>query len=285
MPGSGAWPIRVDHAAEMRTALGEELSDQVPPDETMLSILWVPMDPKAPREGTMWRRTRGDQVLAITERRLLSGATAAGVGESRWVAVPYEHVLSWAITVSLLYGRLDVYGHDGERSVTAAFEFNTVGLSLVEGALAPLERTTLGQARGRRAGWPRLPDVGHVPVKFSSLLARALLPTEEVCAMHFEPAVVRRVWGFRRLIRPAQLLAATDLRTVLIRDEKQVKPGYGYCQLTVPCRWAKDFELVETDGTLALVLRSLPSAFRVEAHTDHRRELERALAAISARGR
>ena len=279
MAGSGAWPVRVHRLSEMASGLALELAAQLRRDEDPLSIVYVPADPRMPASGSMRARTRGDQALVLTPRRLLAGAEAVDPDQPHWCSFPYESIIAWSVTESLLYGCFEVAARAEGRLARAAFEFNTVGRVLVEEALAPLDRAVLGQSRRPGAGWPPPRDIPGLPLKFGSYLAHTLLPTEQVRRVLFEPAVTRRVWKIvTRLVHPAQLFVATDLRVAVIREEEQLKsPRYGYSAWTVPRRSAGELECIEEGGSLFLTLRSAPTAMRVLLSPEKRKALKELL--------
>jgi hypothetical protein len=91
------------------------------------------------------------------------------------------------------------------------------------------------------------------------------------------------VWRFwTRLVRPAQLFAATNARLAIIREEEELKtPRYGYSAWTIPRRSSAQLAVTEHEGSVALTLRSLPGALRFEALPEHRTALE-GLVALSS---
>lgn len=283
MAGSGAWPVRVNRVSEISSALAPEMSARLAQDEDPLSILFVPADRKAAAVG-MWARTRGDQVLALTAGGVLAGAEISAPGHPRWSSFAYDDIVLWSLTEELLYGCLEVgAGVDGQFQ-RAVLVFNTVGRAIVEEALAPLERGILGRSREAAPGSPRVRDTAGLPYGFVSYLTHTLLPLEDVRGKLFEPAVWRRSWRYwTRLVRPAQLFAATDARLAIIREEEELETaGYGYSAWTIPRRWGSDLAvLTEGDGSVALVLRSFPGALHVKAMAENRQALEGLVAELA----
>jgi hypothetical protein len=240
MTSDSAWPIKVAAIDEVPPSLGGQLAEQLTSSEVIQQLIYVPAV-RGPRGPAQWERTRGVQVLTLTDRHVIVGVQAVRRGEAPWMAIPYDTIVTWELGETLLYGRLDLCG-DLEGHVGCTFiEFNTVGLWTVEEALAPLERMTLGIAqRGRPRPLQRSPVAMDLPYKFANFLADALLPGEEVHDLVFQEAVVQPaflVW--RRLVTPGTVIAATDRRLLVIREEpKPREPRYGHSALTLPRRWA-----------------------------------------------
>ena len=246
MAGPSAWPIKLENAAKLPPPLDVQLTDLLGCDEQLQELVAIPADSAASRRGA-WERTRKVQVLALTNQRVIVGIQAVRPGEAPWVALPYHAILSWEISQTLLYGRLDLRAELDGQVVRTCIEFNTVGTELIVGALAPLERATLGVSRSSRR---RIPAGIDLPFKFGNFLADALLPGEQVCDLVFQAAIVAPLFRFwRRLIMPGTVIAGTDRRLLVIREEAKLNADrYGYSILTLPRRWAGGLA-VDDDGT------------------------------------
>jgi hypothetical protein len=204
MATRSAWPISAEHPAELPPPLDTQLTELLVRGEQLLQLIALSADDSAPRRRA-GARTRGAQVLALTDHRLIVGVQAVPRGEAPWVALPYAAIVAWELSVTLLYGRLDLWGEQDGVIVRASIEFNTVGLPMMEAALAPLERHTLGNSRqdAPRAR-PPLPIDSDLPFKFGNFLNDALLPGEPIRALVFQEAVLAPVFRFwRRLLTPA----------------------------------------------------------------------------------
>jgi hypothetical protein len=283
MAGFSAWPVVARDLAEIPEPLGAELARQLEAGERAACLVYVPADPTAARRGA-WARTRGGQVLALTDRRILIGAQAVGAGEPRWLACAYDQVIAWELWQSLLYGRLDLYGAPAGQPVRGWMEFNTVGVELIEAALAPLERATLGLGQAPTQGEARPITGDGLPFHFTSYLRRALLPGEVVQERIVQRAIrapYLRFW--RRIVATPALVVATDLRLLIIREEPIMrKPRYGRRSLTLPRARAPDLILRdEADGVL-LEYKPFPSLLRLQLDPEHRPALQRMLAALQA---
>jgi hypothetical protein len=254
-----AWPIDVHGPEALPRPLAAPLAERLERGETVRKVLWVPAD-QGPlsaeaRKAGLWTLTRGDQVLAATDRRLVVGTEAAAEPAARWVAIPYADVLAWAVTESLLYGRVDVCGGGSGRLVSASVEFNTVGRGLIEEALRPLQAAALGHdARPMSSRVPEEPDPPGLPMKFVSFLRHELLAGERPVGLVFEqPRVVHFLGLWRRLARPGQLIATTDLRLLVIREEPGVEEaGHGYTAVSLPRRHLADLVVIDTGPRLAV---------------------------------
>jgi len=248
MPIGSGWPVKVTTIDEVPHPMGGQLAEQLARGETPQQLVYVPADPAARRAG-QWERTRGVQVLALTDQRLIVGVQAVRRGEAPWIAIPYDAIVTWEIGEILLYGRLDLCADLGGQVVRTYIEFNTVGTHLIVEALAPLERVVLGVARqsGLRQ---RGPTVTGLPFKFGNFLADALLPGEVVCDLVFQEAVVVPLFRFwRRLVTPGTVIAGTDRRLLVIREEAKVRDDrYGHSTITLPRRWVHDLA-IHDDGT------------------------------------
>lgn len=252
-----AWPIDVRSPQDLPAALSARLAEQLEEGETVRKRIWVPADPgplsRGTRKSGLWTLTRGDQIMAATDRRLIFGAEA---GESsRWLAVPYAEVMAWALTESLLYGRIDVCGEQSGSLVKASLEFNTVGRWIIEEALLPLKAAALGIDAQRASSQSRAePDPPGLSMKFVSFLRRELLVGEGPVGVVFEEARVERLFGlWKRLARPAHLIASTALRLLVIREEPGTKEArYGYTMASLPRRRLGDLVVVDTGPRLAL---------------------------------
>jgi hypothetical protein len=254
-----AWPIEVGGPEELPAPLAARLSEHLEQGEGIRKLIRVPADhgplSAEARKSGLWRLTRADQVLAVTDRRLIVGAEAAPEQTLRWLAIPYADVLAWALTESLLYGRVDVCGERSGRLVTASLEFNTVGRWMIEEALFPLQAAVLGiDARPASSGPSDRPDPPGIPMKFVSFLRHELLAGEWPVGLVFEqPRVVRFLGLWRRLARPAQLIATTDFRTLVIREEPGVEEArYGHTVASLPRRRLGDLLVVDTGARLAV---------------------------------
>jgi len=254
-----AWPIDAHSPDELPAPLAVRLTEHLEQGEGIRKLIWVPAD-RGPltagaRKSGLWRLTRGDQVLAATDRRLIVWAEAAPEQKFRWLAIPYADVLAWALTESLLYGRVDVCGDRSGSLVRASMEFNTVGRWMIEEALLPLQAAALGiDARPASSRSPDGPDPPGLPMKFVSFLRHELLAGEWPVGVVFEQPRVMRFLGFwRRLVRPAQLIATTDLRLLVIREESGVEEArYGYTAASLPRRRFGDLVVVDTGPSLAV---------------------------------
>ncbi len=249
MATRSAWPIKAEHPAELPPPLDTQLTELLVRGEQLLQLIAIPADDSAPRRGG-WARTRGVQVLALSDQRLIVGVQAVPRGEVPLVALPYDAIVAWELGVILLYGRLDLWGEQDGAIVRTSIEFNTVGLAMIEAALAPLERHTLGSTRQNapRARPPLSIDI-DLPFKFGNFLHDALLPGEPIRALLFQEAVLAPVFRFwRRMLTPGTLIVATDRRLLVIREEAKVgKDRYGHQALSLPCRWAGDLAIQATE--------------------------------------
>jgi len=242
--------------------MGRQLAEQLARGEAIQQLLYVPADHLARGAGA-WERTRGLQVLALTDRRLIVGAQAVRRGEPSWVALPYDAIVTWEIGEILLYGRLDLCGELDGQVVRTFIEFNTVWTHLIAAALAPLERATLGVSRG--AGQPWFPTTPQLPFKFGNFLAEALLPGEELRDLVFQDAIVTPLLRFwRRLIAPGTVIAGTDRRLLVIREEAKLRDDrYGHSALTLPRRWAGGLAIHDDGTRLTLVDAAHPDGWRL----------------------
>jgi len=268
MAETGAWPVEAKELADLPKPVGDDLSRQLATDERVLRLCYVPADP-SPRGWVLWRQTKGVQVLAVTDSRLLIGSGAPGQSQATWFAAEYDRALAWGIMESLLYGRLEVRGWEGERCRGSSLEFNTVGLALIERTLHPLGSRVLGPTgRERPAQRPSLVGLG-APLRFQSRLLGVLLPGEAPARALFEDtATVPYLRFWRRLLRPAQLVASTALRLLVIRDEPDLG-DYAWSWTSLPRRWATDLEFCESEGTLEV--RYAPAAELLAAQVAARR--------------
>ena len=254
-----AWPIDAHSPDELPAPLAARLTEHLEQGERIRKLIWVPAE-RGPlsagaRKSGLWRLTRGDQVLAATDRRWIVGAEGVPEETGRWLAIPYADVVAWALTESLLYGRVDVCGQPSGCLVTASLEFNTVGRWMIEEALLPLQAAALGiDARPASSGPSDRPDPPGLPMKFVSFLRHELLAGEWPLGVVFEQRRVIRFLGFwRRLARPAQLIATTDLRLLVIREEPGVEEArYGYTAASLPRRRLGDLVVVDTGPSLAV---------------------------------
>jgi hypothetical protein len=254
-----AWPIDVRSPEELPAPLAARLAGQLEQGETVRKRIWVPADPgplsRAGRTSGLWMLTRGDQVLAATDRRLIVGTDAAAEETSRWLAIPYVGVLAWALTEALLYGRVDVCAELSGSLVKASVEFNTVGRWMVEEALLPLKAAALGiDARPASGPSREGPGPPGLPMKFVSFLRHELLAGEWPVGSVFEERRIQRFLGlWPRLARPAQLIATTDLRLLVIREEPGVEEArYGYTTASLPRRRLGDVVIVDEGPSLAV---------------------------------
>jgi hypothetical protein len=270
MATRSAWPIKAEHPAELPPPLDTQLTGLLVRGEQLLQLIALPADDSAPRRGA-WARTRGVQVLALTDQRVIVGVQAVPRGEVPWVALPYAAIVAWELSVTLLYGLLDLWGQQDGAIVRTSIEFNTVGLPIIEAALAPLERHTLGSTRqDEPRARPRPPIDSDLPFKFGNFLHDALLPGEPIRALVFQEAVlapVFRLW--RRLLTPGTLIVGTDRRLLVIREEAKVgKDRYGHLALSLPCRWAGDLAIQESETWQTLTFAPEPKALTLlVAHT------------------
>jgi len=261
MATRSAWPIKAEHPAELPPPLDTQLTELLVRGEQVQQLIYVPADSSASRRGA-WARTRGVQVLALTDQRLIVGVQAVPRGEAPWVALPYDAIVAWELSVTLLYGRLDLWGDRDGAIVRTSIEFNTVNLRLIEAALAPLERHTLGSTRqGQRDARPQL----DLPFKFRNFLNDALLADEPIRALVFQETVVAPVFRlWRRLLTPGTLIVGTDRRLLVIREEAKVgKDRYGYRALSLPRRWANDLVLQAAEEWQTLTYAPNPEILTV----------------------
>jgi len=254
MANRSAWPIKAENPAELPPPVDAQLTELLVRGEQVQQLLFIPADLSASRRGP-WERTRGVQVLALTDQRLIVGVQAVRRDEAPWVAFPYDAIVTWEIGQTLLYGRLDIAGLL-DSVVRTYIEFNTVGLWMIEAALAPLEQHTLALARySDRRSRPRLPVDVELPFKFGNFLAEALLPGEAIRTLVFQEAVVAPVFRFwRRLLTPGTLIAGTDRRLLVIREEAKLREDrYGHMALSMPRRWAEDLVIQDGEEWLTLI--------------------------------
>ena len=267
MAGPSAWPIKLENAAKLPPPLDVQLTDLLGRDEQMQELVAIPADSAASRRGA-WERTRGGQVLALTNQRVIVGVQAVRPDEAPWVAFPYDTIISWEISQTLLYGRLDLSAELDGQVVRTRIEFNTVGTELIVAALAPLECATLGVSRASRR---RIPAGIDLPFKFGNFLADALLPDEQIHDLVFQAAIVVPLFRFwRRLITPGTVIAGTDRRLLVIREEAKLNADrYGYSSLTLPRRWAGGL-IIDDDGTwLTLHDSAHPDSVRLLVARSH----------------
>jgi len=267
MAGPSAWPIKLENAAKLPPPLDAQLTDLLGHDEQLQELVAIPADSAASRRGA-WERTRGVQVLALTTQRLIVGVQIVRRGEAPWVVLPYDAIVSWEISQTLLYGRLDLCAELDGQIVRTCIEFNTVGTELIVATLAPLEHATLGVIRSSRQ---HIPAGINLPFKFGNFLADALLPGEHVRDLVFQAAIVVPLFRFwRRLITPGTVIAGTDRRLLVIREEANLNADrYGYSVLTLPRRWASGL-IVDDDGTwLTLVDSAHPGGIRLLVARSH----------------
>jgi len=254
MANRSAWPIKAEHPSELPPLLDAQLTELLVRGEQLQQLVYIPADPSASRRGA-WACTRGMQLLALTDQRLIVGIQAAPPGEAPWVALPYDAIVAWELGVTLLYGRLDIAGYT-EAFVRTTLEFNTVGLAIIESALAPLEQHTFGSSRqDERQARPQLPGDVEVPFKFGNYLYDALLPDEQIHTLIFQAAVVVPVFRFwQRLLTPGTLMVGTDRRLLVIREEAKLgKDRYGHMALSLPRHCANDLVIQEHDTWLTLI--------------------------------
>jgi hypothetical protein len=281
MANRSAWPMQVQAVAELPPPLDAQLAELLLRGEQLQQLVYVPADPSASRRGS-WQRTRGVQVLALSDRRLIVGIQAMPRGEAPWLAIPYDRLMTWEIGVTLLYGRLDIAGQLDTLARTY-LEFNTVGLALIEAALAPLELHTLGLSRqvDRRAR-PQFPNDVKLPYKFGNFLADALLPGELVRSLVFQEAVVVPRFRFwRRLLAPGTLIAGTDRRLLVIREEANVRTDrYGHMALSMPRRWADRLVIQGDVDWLTVTYAPSPELLKLRIECIHAEALHTLLAAL-----
>ncbi len=93
MAGPSAWPIKLENAAKLPPPLDVQLKGLLRCDEQLQELVAIPADSAASRRGA-WERTRGVQILALTNQRLIAGVQAVRRGEAQWVTLPYDAIIS-----------------------------------------------------------------------------------------------------------------------------------------------------------------------------------------------
>lgn len=278
-----AWPVVARDLAELPEPLGGELGQQLAVGEQAECLAYVPADPTAARRGP-WARTRGVQVLALTDRRVLLGVQAVPADEPRWLACPYDEVVAWELWQNLLYGHLDLYGGPASQPSHAWIEFNTVGIELIEAALAPLERAILGAART----WPFAThppaEQEGLPFHFASYLRHMLLPDEVVHERIIQAAILEphlRFW--QRMVAPPTLVVGTSARLLVLREEPVTrKARYGHRSFTLPRARAAGLSVRDEANHMLLEYAPDPTLLRVQLDLAHRPAIQRMLAALQA---
>jgi hypothetical protein len=244
--------------AELPGPFAAQLAAHVEKGERVETLIWVPADrarrPIEAGRSTYWTLTRGDQVLATTDRSVIIGSEVATAEAARWIRIPYGDVVAWGVTESLLYGRFDVCGDVDGKLMSIGFEFNTVGRWMVEEALIPLHANVLGvEARAAASRSPGLHEMPGLPLKFVSFLREALLAGENPVGVVFEERGVRRLLLWRRTLRPAQLVVTTELRLLVVREDLEGDGArYGFSTVSLPRRCLGDLVLVESEAGLTV---------------------------------
>jgi len=284
MASFSAWPITAKTTAELPPPLDVQLAEQLACGESIRHLVYVPADDSAWRQGR-WARTRGVQVLALTDQRIIMGVQAVRAGEATWVALPYNRVLTWEIEQVLLYGRLRIWGDLEGQVVHSFIEFNTVGCPQIEEALTPLETTTLGSDRrtvtGRARPWPTAADL---PFKFNTFLGHALLQQEQMLGMIFQEfATEPMFWVWRRLITPGTVIVGTDRRLLVIREQAQLREArYGHTALSMPRRWADNLAIRDAGDWLFLEYAPSPDVLSLPVPAAHASVLQALIAALQS---
>ncbi len=275
-------PVLAHSLAQIPGRLGGELGAQVGAHESVCSLVYVPADATAPARGA-WARTRGVQVLAVTNQRILVGAEAAHAGEPRWVGLIFHDILAWELQQHLLYGQIQIRGAAHAR---AWLEFHTGGVDEVAQALAPLERAILGLERSPGADVARLPEVDGAAQYLASSLRQALLPGEVVRRSMFQPLIERAsLPGGRQLLATPTLAVATDRRLLVIREAPHILAArYGHDTWSLP-RYRADDLVVRVERGLALLEYGPdPTALRLLCARDAGPALQKLVAALHAQG-
>lgn len=273
------WPSAARDLGEIPEPLGGELAQQLAADEHPRSLVYVAADPTAARRGP-WARTRGVQVLALTDRRLFLGVQAVPADEPRWFACAYDEVVAWELWQNLLYGHLDVYGGQAGRPVHAWLEFNTVGEDLIAQALAPLEGAALGVDMTSAAR--RLAGGDDLPFHFASYLRHALLGGEVVEEHLLQRAILEpylRYW--QHMTAPPTLLVATSLRLLILREDPVTRrERYGHRSFTLPRARAASLTLRDEADYMLLEYAPDLALLRVQLDPAHRPAIQRMLDAL-----
>ncbi|NWF78630.1 MAG: hypothetical protein HXY37_01110 [Chloroflexi bacterium] len=277
-----AWPAPARSLADIPEPLGAELGQQLAVGERPEHLVYVPADATAARRGP-WARTRGVQVLALTDRRILLGVQAAPADEPRWLACAYDEIVAWELSQNLLYGHLDLYGPPASQPSHAWMEFNTVGLRLIEAALAPLERATLGLERSVSPAVLPAAVQEALPYHFASYLRHALLPGEIVQEWLLQAAILESVLRFwKRMVAPPTLIVSTPVRLLVLREEPVTrKARYGHRSLTLPRSQAGALTLRDEAPWLLMAYGPAPSTLQMRLDPGHRPVAARMLAALA----
>jgi hypothetical protein len=283
MPSFVTLPTLVHSPGQVRGALGSELRSQLAPREHVMSLMVIPADLSAPQAGS-WARTRGAQVLAVTERRVVVGAEAIPATMPRWASLSYDELLAWRLEHHLLNGQLHFYGSLSEPRPPVWIEFHTAGQAVIDEVLIPFEHAMVGARRTPEVSQPAPPGAEELPASLANALGRALLPAEIVRAWVFQPLLRARAFrpGPRVLTTPT-LAVATDRRLLIMCEVPETHtPRYGRRTWSMPRYRAVNLRVQISGGLVIVEHQPDPRILRVMFARDYLPALQQLIARLQA---
>lgn len=276
-------PVLLQDAALVTGSLGDELHERLSPYERLSSLLFIPANISAPRTGP-WARTRGSQLLVVTNQRVLIGSEVVTPDAPRWVALHYDELLAWQVAHQLLIGQLSFLSTSPQLAARAWLEFHTAGQEALELALAPLEQALLGLHRtpGLRQVAP--PWAEELPGGLATGLRHTLHPEEVVRAWMFQPLLYAPGLRLRpRLLATPTILVATDRRLLVLCEAPHTTSArYGVRTWSMPRYQANNLVVRAITNLVVVEHKSNPSVLSwVFAH-DYLPALQRLIARLHA---
>jgi len=211
---------------EIPGSLSNLARQYLPAGETVEGVFVIP--PKMQAHGFRWRMDPL-QALVFTENGVLhvfEAETGEKEGSASWILA--EGILKVRLSLILLYGKLEIWGVDGNKVSTIAVEYNTVSHHFLSPLLKALLRKTW--VENPISNMPVLPDStfpGFVNTSFSfynGLKGEAIQPGESVLGHVYQPELREPVLKiFQRKMFPQTVLAVTNHQLILLQQDLKSK--------------------------------------------------------------
>ena len=217
------FPVDVRSVSELPEPVGEALRSRQP-DQSIRRIIKIPAH-EYPVRRTTWRielpfgwRTTPDRTLAFGDREI----TVVEVDQHGLLTVtpiPLDALVEIHVMEVLLYAFIEFIWAGSAGVETKRAEYNSVGSTLIQRAVDQVRATFP----------PCLPPVARVqsgislaelPLKFRNHLRRSLIPSEQLLAVTYQPAIRRQRVRLHPYLSPNRAVAVTERCLIFVEDQR-----------------------------------------------------------------